>query len=219
MDNKNNLDKKIEATLKANLNPISASDDLIFKTLARLEQEKQGTKVTAIPKKKRKLPIAIISSIAAATIALVGVLLFMNAANNKAETAKVKSKKSVHMTSVNTMEAPAVANMDAFAADSAEEADYYEDAATDSAIAVAYDSYSPTGSLISYSTYSSLSDRLIGDTSSPSEFYFNGYYTDSYRYTFVYPVNNEIQMNAHDDDTDMNKMVNKASSFCKAARK
>lgn len=218
MDNKNNLDKKIEATLKANLNPISASDDLIFKTLARLEQEKQGTKVTAIPKKNRKLPIAIISSIAAAAIALVGVLLFMNAANNKAETAKVKSKKSVHMASVDSMEAPAVANMDAFAADSAEEASY-EDVAEDSAIAVAYDSYSSTGSLISYSTYSSINDRLIGDTSSPSEFYFNGYYTDSYRYTFVYPVNNEILMNAHDDDTDMNKMVNKASSFCKAARK
>lgn len=218
MDNKNNLDKKIEATLKANLNPISASDDLIFKTLARLEQEKQGTKVTAIPKKNRKLPIAIISSIAAATIALVGVLLFMNAANNKAETAKVKSNKSVHMASVDSMEAPAVANMDAFAADSAEEASC-EDIAEDSAIAVAYDSYSSTGSLISYSTYSSINDCLIGDASSPSEFYFNGYYTNSYRYTFVYPVNNEIQMNAHDDDTDMNKMVNKASSLCKAARK
>ena len=56
MDNKTNLDKKIEATLKANLNSISASDDLIFKTLARLDQmdNNAGATVTAIPKKKKK---------------------------------------------------------------------------------------------------------------------------------------------------------------------
>lgn len=92
MANKNldtNLDKKIEATLKSNLNSISASDDLIAKTLMRLneEQSNKGAKVSPMPvKRKKHVPIALISSIAAGCIAVAGVA-FLIYGRNSAKTA------------------------------------------------------------------------------------------------------------------------------------
>ena len=57
MDNKNdsNLDKRIEVALKKNLSSISASDDLIARTLANIDKAKMGSIVTPLQKKKKKL--------------------------------------------------------------------------------------------------------------------------------------------------------------------
>lgn len=74
------LDKQIELVLKKNLDSFSPSDDLISRTLLMLEKEKtnEGAKVTAIPKKKkRKVPIALISSIAAGAIVVSGVVALL----------------------------------------------------------------------------------------------------------------------------------------------
>lgn len=86
MADKTNLDKQIEAALKANLNSIRASDDLIAKTLARLEETKKAT-VTPMPVKKKRLPIAVISTIAASAIALAGGIFLFTSITSNSKTA------------------------------------------------------------------------------------------------------------------------------------
>ena len=88
------FDKKLEAVMKKNLQNTHASQDLINKTLLRLGEEQTKAKVTPV-KKKKAIPIALISSIAAILLALVGVLfLFLRVSNVKSDdnVAKVPDK-------------------------------------------------------------------------------------------------------------------------------
>ena len=76
---KDELDLKISAVMKKNLSKVSASDELILQTLQRIHEEqdsKNGVSVTPLGKGKAKtsrLPAALVSGIAAALIAIVGV--------------------------------------------------------------------------------------------------------------------------------------------------
>ena len=83
------FDIKLAAVMKKNMSNVSASDDLIMKTLARVREEeakKQATVSPLKPKKARKIPIAMVSGIAAAVIALVGVaVVFGVLGKNKAQ--------------------------------------------------------------------------------------------------------------------------------------
>ena len=67
------FDKKLEAVMKKNLQDTHASQDLINKTLLRLGEAKTQAVVTPVKKKKRAIPVALISGIAAILLALVGV--------------------------------------------------------------------------------------------------------------------------------------------------
>lgn len=83
------FDIKLAAVMKKNMSNVSASDDLIMKTLARVREEeakKQATVSPLKPKKARKIPIAMVSGIAAAVIALVGAaVVFGVLGTNKAQ--------------------------------------------------------------------------------------------------------------------------------------
>lgn len=67
------FDKKLEAVMKKNLQDTHASQDLINRTLLRLGEAKTQAVVTPVKKKKRVIPVALISGIAAILLALVGV--------------------------------------------------------------------------------------------------------------------------------------------------
>lgn len=213
MDNKTNLDKKIEATLKANLNSISASDDLIFKTLARLDQMQNnpGATVTAIPKKKKKskVPVAIISSIAAIAVATIGGLyLFSNSAMINKSADHIESnaenvKAEEYLGDVSNDSAKAFK-----ATDSAYEEEEYSDSA-DGSVNV----YSPKNTtVISLKGYTRLANKFIyttyvcPDTSVPT----NPYYTDTIRTGYTTTINNDInfdEANQSMNENDKNHMA------------
>ena len=83
------FDIKLAAVMKKNMSNVSASDDLIAKTLARVREEeakKQATVSPLKPKQKgkaRRTPVAMISGIAAAVIAVVGVAVMFGVMNSK----------------------------------------------------------------------------------------------------------------------------------------
>lgn len=233
MDNKNNsnLDKRIEVALKKNLSSISASDDLIARTLANIDKAKMGSVVTPLQKKKKKVPVALISGIAAACLAVAGaVFVFTNNSNKTAsfksehaltDNASTKSEK-IHLVDDNSIVA------DYAAAEAMDDSDcFYEE--TDDVIII-YDSpysnfdtsaltslgASSNFNLVNSNTMSSIRARISGYTEVLfcSKTVFNPYYTGGYRYSFADYIQNEIvstSINKPDNDMKDLKMLAKAA--------
>lgn len=174
MADKTNLDKQIEAALKANLNSISASDDLIARTLARLEENKQ-TVVTPMPvKKKKRIPVAIISTIAAAAIALVGGVFVFASLNNAKGTTEKSLDMAFNNLDSNDSVAEEAAEVKTEAITSTNAATIFNedsvDIETDGEVPVAImDEYKPSSfssTVISYKKYTNLSLSLSANNSS-----------------------------------------------------
>lgn len=203
MANKNSdfskLDNQIESILKKNLDSISPSDDLIARTLLRLEQEKTqtGTKVTSITKKKKRaIPIALISSIAAGIIAVTGAVVLLTAnSTKKSESATALEAPAKVDSFAATNDSPAIADNAIFADECAEEV--YSVGYTQITI-----SYSTSDVNIKYATGESLLDTAItnadSNDSGMSAFqYLSKYAMNSYSTLFFIPplTNTQHELN------------------------
>ena len=99
---RDDFDIKLAAVMKKNMSNVSASDELIMKTLARVREEenKKQAKVSPLkPKRAGRMPAAMISGIAAAVIALMGVaVVFGVMYNRKSGSGDVTPAQSVATT-------------------------------------------------------------------------------------------------------------------------
>lgn len=215
MDNNSNLDKKIEAALKANLNSISASDELIARTLEKLNQANSGATVTPMPKKKRKVvPVAIISAIAASLIAIVGASFILWSTNNQKGSVK-KTINSVDSSQNEVM----MADEDMTKQETMAVVEYIIDETENSMDIVSEDSMPVNSfcnlsnvSLISSKSYMNIQNRAFfaNSTSAISCVYFSPYYTNTYRNGFTTEINNSIEFkDRNDQKANQMKMVTK----------
>lgn len=88
------FDKKMEAVMKKNLGSVHASQDLINKTLLKINEEKNKPQQEQKESKKKPfiIPIAFVSGLAALLIALVGVSVMFFSMNKAKGSNKITTK-------------------------------------------------------------------------------------------------------------------------------
>ncbi|MBO7426434.1 MAG: hypothetical protein J6U23_12235 [Clostridiales bacterium] len=96
-NNNDNFDKMMESVMKKNLGSVHASQDLINKTLLKINEEKNKPQQEQKESKKKPfiIPIAFVSGLAALLIALVGVsVMFFSFNKAKDGTKNLSTKKA-----------------------------------------------------------------------------------------------------------------------------